>query len=62
MHYFNLEPSGASGLTPPTAGGLRAVRGTTKWILWMQGVDLNECLLQKKNENLITNKTNDKTK
>ena len=50
MHYFNLEPYGASGSTPPTAGGLRAVRGTTTWILWMQGVGLNECLLQKKNE------------
>ena len=62
MHYFNLEPSDASGSTPPTAGGFRAVRGTTTSILWMQGVGLNECLLQKKNENLITNKTNDKTK
>ena len=30
--------------------------GTTTWILWMQGVGLNECLLQKKNENLIANK------
>ena len=28
----------------------------------MQGVGLNECLLQKKNEHLITNKPNDKTK
>ena len=36
--------------------------GTTTWILWMQGVGLNECLIQKKNENLITNKTNHKTK
>ena len=36
--------------------------GTTTSILWMQGVGLNECLIQKKNENLITNKTNDKTK
>ena len=45
------------------ANGWRPKRsGTTTSILWMQGVGLNECLIQKKNENLITNKTNDKTK
>ena len=68
-HYFTLAShfwhqnvterrerfNAANGRRPKSSG-------TTTWILWMQGVGLNECLIQKKNENLITNKANDKTK